>query len=81
MRTMIWWVRRDLRLEDNQALSVALMKTWVVPVFVQDPALLASRYVGGKAGGVPLRWPAVSSTRRPARLSASGLVDRQGEPG
>ena len=33
MRTAIWWVRRDLRLADNQALTVALNQAeQVLPV-------------------------------------------------
>ncbi|MCX6070971.1 MAG: deoxyribodipyrimidine photo-lyase [Chloroflexi bacterium] len=42
MRTAIWWVRRDLRLADNQALTVALNQAeQVLPVL--DPALQAYR--------------------------------------
>ncbi len=38
----IWWIRRDLRLEDNQALTVALNAgTGVVPAFILDEHLLA----------------------------------------
>lgn len=49
MRTAIWWIRRDLRLTDNQALGAALMHAErVIPVFVLDPALLQSRYVSEK---------------------------------
>jgi deoxyribodipyrimidine photo-lyase len=40
----IWWIRRDLRLADNQALAHALARGGsIVPVFVRDPALLRSR--------------------------------------
>jgi deoxyribodipyrimidine photo-lyase len=49
MRTAIWWIRRDLRLTDNQALASALADAdQVLPVFILDPALLASSYVGAK---------------------------------
>jgi deoxyribodipyrimidine photo-lyase len=49
MGTTLWWLRRDLRLEDNQALHAALRHgTRVVPVFVLDPVLLASPYSGDK---------------------------------
>ncbi|MFM7172034.1 MAG: deoxyribodipyrimidine photo-lyase, partial [Caldilinea sp.] len=41
MRTAIWWIRRDLRLDDNQALSAALQQgESVIPLFVLDPRLL-----------------------------------------
>jgi deoxyribodipyrimidine photo-lyase len=38
----LWWIRRDLRLSDNPALSAALAHDkQVIPVFVLDPHLLA----------------------------------------
>ncbi len=49
MKTAIWWIRRDLRLTDNQALLEAMRTAeQVVPVFILDPRLLRSRYVGEK---------------------------------
>jgi deoxyribodipyrimidine photo-lyase len=37
--TVIWWIRRDLRLTDNQALSAALSQARrVIPLFILDPA-------------------------------------------
>ena len=49
MRTAIWWIRRDLRLSDNQALSAAIgTAEQVIPVFILDPALISSPYVGEK---------------------------------
>ncbi len=46
----IAWFRRDLRLDDNQALASALAAATpagqVVPLFVRDPAILASWRVG-----------------------------------
>ena len=49
MTTAIWWIRRDLRLHDNQALATALAHgDRVIPVFVLDPQLLASHYIGSK---------------------------------
>ena len=37
----IWWIRRDLRLGDNDALAAALQEnSGVVPVFILDPKLL-----------------------------------------
>lgn len=45
MTTAVWWVRRDLRLDDNQALASALAYADpVIPIFILDPALLASPY-------------------------------------
>jgi len=49
MHTAIWWIRRDLRLTDNQALTAALTRAeQVIPVFVFDLTLLQSRHVGEK---------------------------------
>ncbi len=43
MKTAIWWIRRDLRLGDNQALYAALQAaSQVLPLFILDDALLAS---------------------------------------
>jgi deoxyribodipyrimidine photo-lyase len=45
MKSVIWWVRRDLRLSDNEALFSALETAeQVVPVFVIDNGLLRSPY-------------------------------------
>ena len=47
MSVAIWWLRRDLRLHDNQALQAALAAAnTIVPLFIIDPALLNSDNVG-----------------------------------
>jgi len=38
--TAIWWLRRDLRLADNEALAAAARARRMIPVFILDPALL-----------------------------------------
>ena len=44
MRTAIWWIRRDLRLTDNHALSAALIDSEsIIPVFILDPRILKSK--------------------------------------
>ncbi|MCU0520934.1 MAG: DNA photolyase family protein [Anaerolineae bacterium] len=79
MRTTIWWVRRDLRLEDNQALSAALKGgARVVPVFVLDQALLASPYVGDKR--LTFLLDGLRSLDADLRARGSSLVVRQGDP-
>ena len=35
--TAIWWIRRDLRLQDNQTLQTALQAGPVLPVYIFDP--------------------------------------------
>jgi deoxyribodipyrimidine photo-lyase len=43
--TVLWWIRRDVRLRDNQALQGALARAGpVIPVFILDPGILRSRY-------------------------------------
>ena len=47
MKTAIWWIRRDLRIIDNPALSNALENAeYVIPLFIADPYLLTLSYTG-----------------------------------
>ena len=79
MSTAIWWVRRDLRLSDNQALAGALAAAeQVVPVFVLDPGLLASPYVGEKR--LAFLFDNLRSLDADLRQRGSQLIVRQGEP-
>lgn len=49
MSVALWWIRRDFRLADNQALHAALAHAGqVIPLFILDPDLLASPYTGAK---------------------------------
>jgi len=42
---VLWWIRRDVRIRDNQALGDALARgSTVIPVFILDPGILRSRY-------------------------------------
>jgi deoxyribodipyrimidine photo-lyase len=79
MSTAIWWVRRDLRLSDNQALTAALSAAeQVVPVFVLDPGLLASPYVGDKR--LAFLFDGLRSLDADLRQRGSRLIVRVGEP-
>ena len=79
MTTAIWWVRRDLRLSDNGALAVALEHAeWVIPVFIMDPALLASPYVGARRTVFLLEG--LRCLDSDLRARGSRLVLRQGDP-
>ena len=41
--TAIWWIRRDIRLRHNEALSLAATRgRRVLPVFIVDPQLVDS---------------------------------------
>jgi deoxyribodipyrimidine photo-lyase len=40
-QTHIWWIRRDIRLHDNQALEAALEDVdHLLPLFIIDPLLM-----------------------------------------
>lgn len=48
MTRLIWWIRRDLRLNDNAALHNALKRAEsVIPVFILDDSLLKSERLNG----------------------------------
>ncbi len=79
MKTAIWWIRRDLRLTDNRALAEALRKAnTVIPVFILDPKLWSSEFVG------PTRLAFLLDGLRALETSllqrGSRLILRQGDP-
>jgi deoxyribodipyrimidine photo-lyase len=79
LSTAIWWIRRDLRLSDNQALSHALsISDVVIPVFILDPKLLNSPNMGQNR----LRFllDGLRALEADLRTRGSALVLRQGEP-
>ena len=79
MRTVLWWIRRDLRLADNQALASALAYAkQVIPVFVLDPELLDSPYVGDKR--VAFLLGGLRQLDADLQARGSRLVIRRGEP-
>ena len=80
MSNAIWWIRRDLRLADNQALSRAMeLADHVLPVFVLDPHLLNSSYAG--AGRIAFLLDGLRSLDADLRARGSRLILREGEPG
>jgi deoxyribodipyrimidine photo-lyase len=79
MPTAIWWMRRDLRLGDNQALRAALdSATHVLPVFVLDPALWDSDYTGDKRRAFLLGG--LHALDADLRARGSRLIVRHGHP-
>lgn len=79
MSAAIWWLRRDLRLSDNQALIGALRaRQRVIPVFVLDEKLLASPYVGEKR--VAFLFAGLRALDADLRARGSYLVVRRGDP-
>lgn len=79
MSTAIWWIRRDLRLTDNQALQAAMSNAeQVIPAFVLDQQLLDSRYVGEKR--LAFLFAGLRALDARLRQLGSYLVLRKGEP-
>jgi deoxyribodipyrimidine photo-lyase len=79
MSIALWWIRRDLRLADNQALTNALKKSeQVLPVFVIDPGLINSPYVGEKR--LSFLYAGLHHLDNELRQHGSQLVVRNGEP-
>jgi deoxyribodipyrimidine photo-lyase len=77
-KSSVWWVRRDFRLHDNPALRAAIdAGEQVLPLFVLDPALLAT------AGPTRTAWLHASIAALDADLrdgGGPGLSVRQGRP-
>jgi len=79
MKRIIWWCRRDFRLKDNTALSMALQDAEeVLPVFVLDDRLLYSARVRGPR----LAWMLDGLRVFDADLRQHGarLIVRRGDP-
>jgi deoxyribodipyrimidine photo-lyase len=80
----IWWVRRDLRLTDNQALSAALAHVeQITPVFVLDPILLTDNTAA--CGSVAEKrlaflFEGLRALDESLRARGSRLVIRRGDP-
>lgn len=79
MPTTIWWVRRDLRLSDNQALTAALAAgETVVPTFILDPRLLSAATVGTKR--LAFLFAGLAALDADLRARGSRLIVRRGDP-
>jgi deoxyribodipyrimidine photo-lyase len=75
----LWWIRRDLRLSDNQALAAALAQAGqVVPVFVLDPALWRSPQASEKR--LAFLLGGLRQLDADLRARGSRLIVRQGQP-
>ena len=79
MKTSIWWVRRDQRLADNQALAAALAQAeQVIPVFVLDPTLMSAPDAGDKR--VAFMLGGLRQLDAGLQSRGSGLIVRRGDP-
>lgn len=82
MAAAVWWVRRDLRLDDNAALQAALAHSGphgrLIPLFILDPALLASDWVG--APRLAFLYGGLRALDADLRARGSRLLVRRGRP-
>jgi len=79
MSTAIWWIRRDLRLADNLALTSALESaTQVIPLFIIDPKLVNSRNRSPKR--LAFLWNGLRALDADLRKRGSRLIIRKGSP-
>lgn len=73
----IWWIRRDLRLSDNQALTAALSDgQGIVPVFILDDHLLLKPAEKRQA----FLFAGLRELDRELRDRGSRLIIRRGDP-
>ena len=79
MNPVIWWIRRDLRLHDNQALHHALqLGVPIIPLFILDPTFDASSCVGEARRD--WLWGALAELETDLRSRNAQLLVRRGAP-
>lgn len=77
--TTIWWIRRDMRLSDNLALTAAVASSdQVIPCFILDPRLMYGANIGDKRRAFLLSG--LQALDRELRLRGSRLIVRLGDP-
>ena len=80
-RSVIWWIRRDVRLHDNRALGAASARGGpVIPVFVLDPGVLESRLHRAASRRRAFLFGGLSDLDRELHARGSRLVVREGRP-
>jgi deoxyribodipyrimidine photo-lyase len=86
MPTTVWWIRRDLRLGDNQALAAAIARAGdetgaaLVPLFIIDPAFATSRAHASAERRRDFLWAGLQALDEGLRARGSRLVIRRGDP-
>ena len=79
MSSVIWWIRRDLRLNDNYALQAAVASDQaVIPVFILDPKLINSQNASEKRLG--FLWAGLDQLNQDLGARGSRLIIRNGPP-
>lgn len=74
--TAIWWIRRDVRVQDQPALHAALEHGSVIPLFILDPALLQIT----PARRQQFLWANLASLESDLRTRGAKLIVRKGKP-
>ena len=79
MKTAIWWIRRDFRVSDNEALWAAINDSdQLIPLFVLDPTLIKSRFSSEKR--LAFMYDGLHKIDMELRQRGSRLVVRSGSP-
>lgn len=77
MSVVIWWTRRDLRLQDNEALQAALETGgFLIPLFILDPYLLRGEALARQA----FLFGGLRELDAELRKRGSQLIIRSGPP-
>jgi deoxyribodipyrimidine photo-lyase len=80
-RLALWWIRRDLRLTDNPALTVALAHAQtVIPVFILDPVILNSPYHHAALKRTAFLFGGLRELAADLHTRGSRLTLRHGQP-
>lgn len=79
MSVVVWWIRRDLRLFDNEALHSALAEgLQLLPLFIVDPFFENSDYVAEKRGA--FLWQSLAKLDQSLQKLGGRLIVRRGSP-
>lgn len=79
MSTAVWWIRRDLRLSDNQALTAASQAAdHIIPLFILDPFFDQSPHVAAKR--LAFLYGGLRELDAALRQRGSRLIIRRGKP-
>lgn len=77
MKTVIWWIRRDLRLNNNPTLQAALqIGLPIIPLFILDPVLISKP----PSNRQNFLISALKSLDKSLQTSGSHLIIRKGKP-
>jgi len=73
MKPVLVWFKRDLRVDDHEALTHALLEGPVLPVYVVEPGYWANDYTSGR------QWQFVRESIAALDSELTGLGNRSGQ--